>query len=202
MNQKRIRKTELNLVVGINGTGKTTWLRKNVVDKGKSLVVTPDTSEWRHLPIVSTPEEIRGMKGSARIIYEDTTTLETIQKSFSGGNLVLDDAMAYLNEQTPKIMQYLYIRRRQFGIDLYIVAHGLRQLPPKVFTFTSFLILFNSVENFSERKKELIPEIYDKVIEAQNRIRQKVAKGEPYYGEIILFDLQIKSMYLMDKNNK
>ncbi|MDX9696477.1 MAG: hypothetical protein RBT49_11865 [Bacteroidales bacterium] len=191
-----LRKCELVLVVGINGTGKTSFIRNEIVSKQKSLIVTPDPAEWKELQTITTANEIRNLQGAARIVYDSTETLELIKENYSGGALILDDAMAYLNEQTPNILQYLYIRRRQFGIDLYIVGHGLRQLPPKCFTFGSWLILFNSVENFQARKNELIPDIYNKVIEAQERISKKVSAGEPYYKEIILLDQQIRGTYV------
>lgn len=196
------RKTELNLVVGANGTGKTTFLQKEVLKiRTKNLIITPDPAEWKQYNTITTPDEIRNLQGTARIIYEDSSTLQIIKENFFGGALILDDAMAYLNEQTPGMMQYLYIRRRQFGIDLYIVAHGLRQLPPKCFTFVSWLILFNSVENFSARKQELISELYNKVVEAQTRISKKVQAGNPYYYEILLMDQQIRGSYVADKKH-
>jgi hypothetical protein len=196
------RKTELNLVVGINGTGKTTFIKEKIVEKSKkSLIVTPDYAEWRNLPLIETPEQIKNLQGAARIIYKDSSTLENIKKSFSGGNLILDDAMAYLNEQTPNTMSYMYIRRRQYGIDLYIVAHGLRQLPPKAFTYGSWLFLFNTSENFTARKKELLPEVYEKIIKTQNEIGKKVIKGEPYHYEIILLDQQIKGTYIAQRSS-
>lgn len=193
------RKTELNLVVGINGTGKTTWIEKNVVSGSqKCLIVTPDPAEWKQIPEVKF-EDIRTLNGVGKIIYSNEKTLKKIKESFFGGALILDDAMSYLDEQTPDVLQYLYIRRRQFGIDLYIVAHGLRQLPPKAFTFASWLILFNSVENFQVRKKELIPENYDKIIKAQEEISKKVVQGFPYHYKIILLDQQIKGTYVAAK---
>ena len=189
------RKTELNLVVGINGTGKTTFISDEIVSKSqKSLVVTPDGAEWKHLPIIA-PDELRTFTGSGRIIYENKETLELISKNFHGGNLILDDAMAYLTNQTPEIMRYIYIRRRQFGIDIYIVAHGLRQLPPQVFTFASYLILFNSTENFSVRKRELQPELFNRIELAQKNIAKIVSLGNPYYYEIMLLDPQIAAIY-------
>lgn len=189
------RKTQLNLVVGINGTGKTTYIKDNIVGTKKALIVTPDLCEWRQLPEVRTAEEIRFLQTPARMIYTGPETLETIKQSFFGGLLVLDDAMAYLTEQTPDTMQYLYIRRRQFGIDIFIVAHGLRQLPPKCFTFGSFLILFATTENFSTRKRELQPELYEKIIKAQNEINRECENGNPYCNKIILLDPQIKATY-------
>ena len=187
------RKTQLNLVVGINGTGKTTFLREKIVQQRKALILTPDPMEWRHLPELRTPAEIRMMQGPARIIYQGPETLEMIRGNFFGGVLVLDDAMAYLTEQTPATMQYLYIRRRQFGIDIYIVAHGLRQLPPKCFTFGSFLFLFATTENFSTRKRELQPELYNKIVEAQQAVNRQCERGEPYCHKVILLDPSIKA---------
>lgn len=195
------RKAELSLVVGINGTGKTTFMEKEVVQKAsKALILTPDSAEWRHLPELQQ-SELRSFTGARRLIYEGPETLSLIEKNFYGGVLILDDAMAYLNEQTPKTMQYLYIRRRQFGIDIYIVAHGLRQLPPKVFTFASWLILFNSAENFTSRKRDLLAETYEKIITAQERIRKKVLSGNPYYHEILLLDAQIQATYEQQRKN-
>lgn len=193
------RKAELNLVVGINGTGKTTWLEKNIVNNGKKcLIITPDPMEWKQIPEIRY-EDIRTLNGVGKIIYSDSKTLEKIKSNYSGGALILDDAMSYLDEQTPSVLQFLYIRRRQRGVDIYIVAHGLRQIPPKAFTFASWLILFNSVENFQMRKKELLPDTFEKIIKAQTEISKKVVQGFPYHYKIILLDQQIKGSYVAAK---
>lgn len=195
------RKAELNLIVGINGTGKTTFLEKEIVQKSsKALIVTPDNAEWRNVPEIQR-DEFLDFTGARRIIYEGPETIKMIKEFYHGGVLILDDAMAYLNEQTPDVLQYLYIRRRQFGIDLYIVAHGLRQLPPKVFTFSSWLILFNSIENFTSRKKDLLPDTYNRIVSSQEHIRKKVLNGDPYYYEIILLDAQIQATHEQQRKN-
>jgi hypothetical protein len=129
------------------------------------------------------------------VVYKSPEELEFICKSYSGGDLVLDDAMAYLTSQTPECLQWIYTRHRQNGVDIYMVAHGLRQFPPRVFTFAQWMVLFNSVENFSSRKKDIREDIFQRVIDAQKRISKKVLAGNPYYHEIMLFDDQIKGKW-------
>lgn len=184
------RKTQLNLVVGINGTGKTTFLRQQVVQRRpKSLVLTPDESEWRQLPTISEPGQIHSLTGAARIIYQGTETLEAIVRYYSGGALILDDAMAYLTFQTPDTLRFLYIRRRQRGIDAYIVAHGLRQVPAQCFTFGTYLILFATTENFSSRRRELDDQLYRRILDTQQSLNQQCRSGkDPYAHAIIKLD--------------
>lgn len=181
------RKTQLNLVVGINGTGKTTFIRQNVVQKSiKCLVITPDDFEWRELPEVSTPAEIYNMRQPSRLVYRGPETVEMAINNFYGGALILDDAMAYIGFQTSDTMRFLYIRRRQRGVDVYLVAHGLRQVPAQCFTFGSFLILFATTENFSSRKKELDGEIYDKILAAQRQLNRDCLQNHKKYEHKII----------------
>lgn len=193
------RKTELTLICGINGTGKTTWLGNNIVDKSKkAIIVTPDCFEWKRYPDLDL-KEIRSFSGVRRVVYKSPEELDYLCKCYSGGDLILDDAMAYLTFQTPECLQWIYTRHRQNGVDIYIVAHGLRQFPPRVFTFAQWLVLFNSVENFNSRKKDIREDIFNRIIQAQKRISEKVLAGNPYYHEIMLFDDQIKGKWTTTK---
>lgn len=190
------RKTHLDLVVGINGTGKTTFLRQNVVERSrKALVVTPDEAEWRFLPTVSTAAEIYNMQGAARLVCDGSEEqLLMVTRSFYGGSLIFDDAMAYLQfGSTSPVMRYVYIRRRQFGVDIYLVAHGLRQVPVQAFTFGSHLILFATTENFTARKRELDPDTYARIERAQQQLRSRCAKGDRYAYLILTLDPTLMS---------
>lgn len=193
--EQRQRKSQLNLVVGINGTGKTTFVRNEVLPRfQKALVLTPDDMEWRHLPTLDSgnlAQEVYNLTGHARVIYKGPETMETVIRYYSGGVLVLDDAMAYLGFQTSETMRYLYIRRRQRGVDIYLVAHGLRQVPVQAFTFGSYLILFASTENFSARKRDLQPETYERIEQAQRELGEECRKN-PYTHRVITLDPQLK----------
>ena len=195
------RKTELVLVAGINGTGKTTWLNEEVLKKSKkSLVVTSHETEWAELPLVKTKKEIYDLSGHARILYDGPETLKKITH-FHGGSLILDDARMFLSKHTEGEIRNIYISRRQIAVDIYMSAHGLRQIPIECFSYASWLILFNTSENFSGRKNELLPELYQLIIETQQRIKKKVLAGNPYYHEIILLDAQIQSIYESNRKN-
>lgn len=184
------RKAQLNLVVGINGTGKTTFLQRNVVEKSrKSLVITPDEMEWRQLPEVTTPTEIYNLQQPSRLIYHGPESVEMAIRNFYGGALILDDARSYIGAMTSDTLNYLYIRRRQRGVDVYIVAHGMRQVPVQCFTYMSYLILFLTTENISDRRRDLDPELYAKILAAKEELKQRrVKEHDPYVYKIIKMD--------------
>ena len=77
-----INEAERVALVGSNGTGKTTWLNNQKVNKSKKcLIITPDSSEWKTVPII-TPGEVRTFTGIGKLIYNDDT-LEVIKNNFS-----------------------------------------------------------------------------------------------------------------------
>lgn len=188
------RKTQLNLVVGINGTGKTTFIRQQVVERvrdgrlPKCLIVTPDPAEWRHLPTVRGAREVYDMQQTSRMVYESPEDLEAVCRSFYGGVLVLDDARAYIGAATPTVLNYLYIRRRQHGIDVYICTHGLSQVPPQCFNYASYLFLFATTDTFRSRAAYLDPEIYNSIMEHKRRIDSAARKGERYMYAVVKID--------------
>lgn len=179
------RKTRLDLVVGINGTGKTTFLRQDVVEKcRKALVLTPDEAEWRHLPKVTTAAEIYRLQGAARYVCDNPNRIDDdialISRAFYGGSLILDDARAYIGHMTGQSTNYLYIRRRQYGVDIYLVAHALDQVPKQAFSYATYLHLFYTPGNIQYRKRDLDPETYDRILAAKEAIKAAVNKGDKY----------------------
>ena len=100
--------------------------------------------------------------------------------------------MAYLTfGSTSPVMRYIYIRRRQFGVDIFLVAHGLRQIPVQAYTFASHLILFATTENISARKRDLDPQTYSDILRAQQRVNAQCSRT-PYAHAIITLDPQLR----------
>ena len=179
------RKTRLDLVVGINGTGKTTFLRQEVVERSrKALVLTPDEAEWRHLPRVATAQEVYAMQGAARYVCDNPQRIDDdmalISHTFYGGSLILDDARAYIGHMTGQSTNYLYIRRRQYGVDIYLVAHALDRVPKQAFSYATYLHLFYTTGNIQYRKRDLDPDTYERILKAKEAIKRAVQGGEKY----------------------
>lgn len=179
-----------SILVGINGTGKTSFVKNilehTVNEKNRALIVTPDPAEWRQVEEVSG-REIASFKGIRKIIYH-SGAMEDIQRYYSNGMLVFDDARVYIRAQSDDFMQWLQIRRRQVGVDFFCMFHGLTQVPPVFFTFASNLVLFYTKDNIKRRAEYVDEADFAAIQEAKSRIARKVEAGNPYYYEIITLD--------------
>jgi len=181
------RSTSLLILLGYNGTGKSTLLKKLIEAEakkgGKALIVTPDDIEWPEYQWMNPkqPSDFN-YKGIRKCIYEDSSTMEDISKNFRDGIVALDDCRSYLNANTDQEVHRFLIRRRQMQADIIAVGHGFTEVPPKFFTFANYFILFNTQDDISERKK--VMREYDRMVAAQNRINSK-SKDDFHYYEII-----------------
>ena len=182
-----------SIICGINGTGKTTLLKNILMEMSKSgnriLVVTPDTLEWQHALPLTSWEELKTFTGFRRILYSQDA-MKYIQRFYSNGVLVLDDCRVYIKAQTNDFMQWLQIRRRQSGIDLFSVFHGLTQVPPVYFTFATNLILFYTKDNIKRRNEYIDDSDFETIQAAKKRIEKAIAKN-PYYYEILKLDKRL-----------
>ena len=139
-----IRQSLFFIIVGTNGTGKTTLLNRLVDEKGgKSLVIDPDGLEWSHVEEIA-PEKCGELKsGQAKILAPSIEDLEHLM-NFQNGSLVLDDCRFYLKSRMDESIRRILIRRRQNSIDVFAVAHGLSEVPASFYTFATHLICFKT----------------------------------------------------------
>lgn len=166
-------------------------LQRTVNAKNRALIVTPDPSEWRCVNEVAGTEITR-FKGIRKIIYH-SGCMDEIQRYYSNGMLIFDDCRVYIHAQSNDFMQWLQIRRRQVGVDLFCNFHGLTQVPPIFFTFATNMILFYTKDNIKRRAEYVDEEDFNNIQEAKARIAKRVAAGDPYACEMITLDKRFSS---------
>lgn len=189
-----------DILVGINGTGKTTAAR-NIIQRmvgsgSRALIVTPDYTEWQEVPLAGSRAQLQSFTGVRRIVCDGSDkkvvkeTFDGIIANYRNGLLVLDDARVYVRAQATQRMTTLQIRRRQFGLDIFSMFHGLTQVPPIYFTFCTNLFLWYTQDNIKRRNEYITADIFKRIEEAQKRIAQKVAT-QPHYNERIVLDQRL-----------
>ena len=182
------RAAKLIIILGFNGTGKTTLVKKLVKNEmnkptGRGLIVTPDDIEWNFLPDVNQRlnHHIKDYVKFRKIIYQPGA-LNWIAAYFRNGLLIFDDCRAYLGATTDQELHNLLIRRRQKSIDIIAVGHGFSEVPPKFFTFASEIILFKTMDAIKRRQNVI--RNYTEMEAAQIRVNE-AAQTNPYYFEVI-----------------
>jgi hypothetical protein len=190
-----MRKSEIafcDIVVGGVGTGKTTFLHKEVLipmlNKGhRALIVTEQRDDWAEYPLLSNYEEMRDFTGCRKMYFADGR-LEKIREHYLNGVLIFDDARTYIQAQSTQFMQWLMISRRHEGIDLFSVFHGLDQVPPIYFKYSSRLILFHSTGEINKRKSEISDEKLTLIAEAKKQVETEVRAGNRYAKRGVVLD--------------
>ncbi|GET20474.1 ATP-binding protein [Prolixibacter denitrificans] len=182
-----MRTTKQIILLGFNGTGKTTLTRKFVESEisrgGKVLVITPDYSEWNNLEVtrLDKPTDFDYI-GARRYVWEDERILKKINAFWFDGLIVFDDCRAYLTTVTSPELKRMYIRRRQKMTDIIMVGHGFTDVPPQAFTNASEFILFKTKDNVNRRKNVILN--FDEIAEAQQRVNKESDSNIHHY-EII-----------------
>jgi len=109
------------IIVGTNGTGKTTLLNKLINEKGgKALIVDPDGLEWQQVEEIRSEQAGELKSGQAKILFPQPEDIENLME-YQNGSLVLDDCRFYLRSRLDESIRRILIRRRHNSIDVFAV---------------------------------------------------------------------------------
>jgi ABC-type Mn2+/Zn2+ transport system ATPase subunit len=184
------RPAKCTVIIGGNGTGKTTLLHEIIKIQGeKTLVVTPDDVEWRDYDEVDlTTASDFLFDGIRRHIFNPDKKKGTLDvlHYFKKGVIVFDDCKAYLKAATDDRVRQLLIRRRQRMVDVFIVAHGFNEVPPVFFTFATDIILFRTSDNIVRRKDCL--KDFDRMVKLQNEVNNLAKTNSHAFKHVSFID--------------
>lgn len=177
----------MSLLLGTNGTGKTTFLNKladtEIKNGGRVLILTVDAAEWTEFDEI---DNFVNFTGKAKTIYRPGT-LDKIFKQYFDGLLIFDDYRSFNISATGKeaeMLRSIAIRRRQHMLDLAFAAHGFSEIVPSfLFTFSTHLVLFRTIDNIDKVKNRL-PK-FDFIKAQKFEINKKALKENAHYNRII-----------------
>ena len=176
------------IIVGTNGTGKTTLLRNLLegLNRKKTLIVEPDGYEWRDVKEIDYSEIPTMSDKSAKGLAPDEQQIEELIY-FQNGNLVLDDCRYYAGKRLQNAIRKVLIRRRQNSVDIFAVAHGTSEIPPDFYTFATHLILFKTNDSLQRLRGTMDRDRIEKIGYIRNEINQH--PSHHHYKIISLRDL-------------
>jgi len=178
----------LTVIIGTNGTGKTSLIKK-IISKfnqsgSRALLVTPDDAEYTYLkdyPLIDSKEF--DFKNVRKHIFEPNHTFNAISNNYRKGAVFFDDCRSYIpnNLESEKEFRNILIRRRHKEIDVFIIAHGFTDIPPKIFTYVNKYIIFKTTDPIVKRKDTILN--YEAVEKAVKRINDKKLKIVDHFGK-------------------
>ena len=182
----------LTLIIGTNGTGKSSLIKNKFIpnelnNNGKVLIVLPDDADehWINLQTITKISDFKNFKTGIRKIIYVPGAMQVIRQNYKNGLLIFDDFRGLDIEKKAEIeaLRKIAIRRRQAGLDIIIVAHGVTDIIPGfLIRYASHIILFMTLDNIASHKQFFLN--YELIRQKQSIINEK-AKQNPHYYQII-----------------
>ncbi len=191
-----MRERQFNIIVGAPGSGKSTFTA-NVCSKLPENVIiykhiaNIDDKAFSAFPIKTTDNWRQGAKPGhgvkCKIAGEESDYrpfLKWVKNNYRNGALVIDDCTIFERDRLTKEMNHLVSMRRHYGIDIYLIYHGLSLLPIEQFVFLNKLVIFNTTDNFQYKIKK-IPNV-ENINHAVNQARLNRQKESTKYNPVIV----------------
>lgn len=162
-----MRERQFNIIVGAPGSGKSTFtanvcnkLPENVIiykhianidDKAFAAFPVKTMDNWRQGAKPGHPVKCKfaGQESDYRPF------LQWVKNNYRNGALIIDDCTIFERDRLTLEMNHLVTMRRHYGIDIYLIYHGLSLLPIEQFIFLNKLVIFNTTDNFQYKIKKI-----------------------------------------------
>lgn len=193
------RMSRLYIVCGVNGTGKTQFVKKFLSKNQKRTLVINPTFEkkWDEFPKIKEEdaEELKTFTGIKQIqpkpIFGNMkksflAMLQLVWDNYYNGTMVIDDCREIISANLQDEVGSIMRGYRQHNLDLFTIFHSLNQVPPQVWEHSNgYLVMFKSQENWHKLKVKL-PETHIALMEQTwKKVCHKANNGDPHAFEIL-----------------
>lgn len=176
---KEGRATSVAVFIGINNTGKTTLAKKIVTSlKNRRVLVIQYAGledSWDDYSVIDLKspelETFTGIRQAYFMRYEQLSW-NLIFENFHNGVLVLDDCKNYIDPRVEGPLLRLLVNRRQLMIDIFVIVHAFKQLPPKFYDYCEDYFIFKSISS-PVVCKENLEDNYPRIHDAWKRVNSK-----------------------------
>lgn len=179
------------IVAGFKGHGKSSYVRQRIdasplphalVYKFGLNLFDP---AFKGYPIINDLRQYKGGKvivNGGKVKYADFIKFCFRIKDI---NVVIDDAKTFERHSITQEMADLLIYNRRIPADVWLIYHGMTDVPIEMYSCVNDIILFHTVDSIERKGNKIPSDIMPMLLTAKNRISQKVAKGHKYYKEVI-----------------
>lgn len=186
-----MRYPKVIILVGTNGTGKSTLLKSFFKYRNRNLVIPANLydSAFDDLEYIKSSDEISTFQGTKKVVIEeeeDFFKLIEYQNGLKDCGLFLDDFRNYIPTTGTRLKQpirKLFSDRRHRGMDIYLSTHSPRQIHPDIFAYQPIIFLFKTTESFPDSLSQKIPNL-EKLKIVQRRVNL-MSRKNPFYFEIL-----------------
>lgn len=128
----------LILVIGHTGEGKSTWLKKFILNKKQYIF---DVNNEYNLP-----DDLQ-VRPQMRNRDLNVNRFLGICKNLRNYNVCFEDATGFLRGKQQKELSQLIVSKRHTGNNYIFLFHSINRVPPELMEISNYIILFKTNDN-------------------------------------------------------
>lgn len=164
------------LLIGINGSGKTTAALTLAKASGKKIVVLDDVVHPAYTGFdVITVEQLPRWKGTnCVVIIEDIqVAIDAVWDNLANAFIIIEDSARFLRSNMPQRVMVFVINHRKQNFDVAFMFHYLGEVPPYLCKIYNRMVLFKTGDNMEVKQQKwldwhVILEKHKKVMKSKN----------------------------------
>lgn len=166
-----MRTNQVIVVIGDRSTGKTTWMKKNLIlnrslHHRKIIVDTFDSETWEDMetfdtpdnreikvPIVALEELYKLPRGLFRTFHKNTDLIiNEIDRVMFNALIIMEDATRYVGNTLKGNIKDVIFDTKQRGIDIVLVFHSFVDVPTQLARNADVFVIFKTDEVLNRKK--------------------------------------------------